>query len=70
LLALLAIGLILYSLHKYRLKRLLEVEKTRNRIARDLHDEVSASITGIVYFTDAIKTEVEEKETPTLKKTY
>jgi signal transduction histidine kinase len=47
---------------------LLEVERTRNRIARDLHDEVSASITGIVYFADAVKTEVKEKETPALKK--
>ena len=61
-------ALILYSLHKYRLNKLLEVERTRNRIARDLHDEVSASITGIVYFADAIKTEIKEKETPALKK--
>lgn len=68
LLALIAIALILYSLHKYRLNRLLEVERTRNKIARDLHDEVSASITGIVYFADAVKTEVKEKETPALKK--
>lgn len=68
LLAFIALALILYSLHKYRLKRLLEVERTRNRIARDLHDEVSASITGIVYFADAIKTEIKEKETPALKK--
>ena len=67
-LAFIVLALILYSLHKYRLNRLLEVERTRNRIARDLHDEVSASITGIVYFADAIKTEVKEKETPALKK--
>lgn len=62
------LALILYSLHKYRLNKLLEVERTRNRIARDLHDEVSASITGIVYFADAVKTEVKDKETPALKK--
>jgi ligand-binding sensor domain-containing protein/two-component sensor histidine kinase len=63
-----AIILLLYSAHKYRLNKLLEVERTRNRIARDLHDEVSASITGIVYFADAVKTEMKEKETPALKK--
>lgn len=68
LLALIVLSIILYSIHKYRLNRLLEVERTRNRIARDLHDEVSASITGIVYFADAMKTEVKEKETPALKK--
>lgn len=68
LLVLIALSLILYSIHKYRLNKLLEVERTRNKIARDLHDEVSASVTGIVYFADAVKTEVKEKETPTLKK--
>lgn len=60
--------LVLYSIHKYCLNRLLEIERTRNRIARDLHDEVSASVTGIVYFADAVKTEVKEQETPALNK--
>ena len=60
--------LILYSIHKYRLNRLIEVERTRNKIARDLHDEVSASVTGIVYFAEAVKSEVKEKETPALNK--
>ncbi len=68
LLAVAAILLLLYSAHKYRLNKLLEVERTRNRIARDLHDEVSASITGIVYFADAVKTEVKGKEIPVLNK--
>jgi signal transduction histidine kinase/ligand-binding sensor domain-containing protein len=60
--------LLLYSVHKYRLNRLLEVERTRIKIARDLHDEVSASITGIVYFADAIKSELNEKESPEVNK--
>lgn len=68
LLALILFMLLLYSIHKYRLNKLLEVERTRIKIARDLHDEVSASITGIVYFADAVKSEVKEKETPALKK--
>lgn len=67
-LGLLVLAILLYSIHKYRLNKVLEVERTRNRIARDLHDEVSASITGIVYFADAVKSEVKEKETPALKK--
>lgn len=61
------LALILYSIHKYRLNRLLEIERTRNRIARDLHDDVSASITGIAYFSEAMKIEVKERETPALK---
>lgn len=60
--------LLLYLVHKYRLNRLLEVERTRVKIARDLHDEVSASITGIVYFADAIKTEIKQKNIPVITK--
>lgn len=60
--------LILYSLHKYRLNRLLEVERTRNRIAKDLHDDVSATLTGIVYFSDAIEKELGEQKTPLVQK--
>lgn len=59
---------LLYALHRYRLNKLLEVERTRVRIARDLHDDVSATITGMVYFSDAIEKEVGEKKTPMLQK--
>jgi streptogramin lyase/signal transduction histidine kinase len=59
---------LLYAFHKYRLIKLLEIERTRVRIARDLHDDVSATITGMVYFSDAIEKEVGEKKTPMLEK--
>ena len=59
---------LLYAFHKYRLNKLLEVERTRIRIARDLHDDVSATITGMVYFSDAIDKEVGEKKSPMLQK--
>lgn len=38
---------ILWSLHKIRLKRLIELEKLRIKIASDLHDEVGASLTSL-----------------------
>jgi len=34
--------------------RLLAVERTRTRIARDLHDEVSAILSGISYFSQSV----------------
>lgn len=68
LLAFILLIIILYSLHKYRLNKLLEVERTRIKISRDLHDEVSASITGIVYFAEAVKQEIKEEGTPAVKK--
>lgn len=67
-LSLLLLAAILYALHKYRLNKLLEVERTRIRIARDLHDDVSATITGMVYFSDAIENEIGERKTPVLQK--
>lgn len=65
---LILIGSILFSLHKFRLNKLLEVERTRIRIARDLHDEVSATLTGITYFSNAISNEIGERKSPMLYK--
>ena len=67
-LAVLFFGGLLYSFHRYRLNKLLEVERTRVKIARDLHDEVSATITGIVYFSNEVTNELGEKSTPMLTK--
>jgi ligand-binding sensor domain-containing protein len=67
-LAILFITGLLVVFHRYRVNKLLEVERTRVKIARDLHDDVSATITGIVYFSDAIEKEVGEKKTPMLHK--
>lgn len=68
LLAIAALAGLLYAAHRYRLNKLLEVERTRNRIARDLHDEVSATLTGIAYFSTAIANETQHSRTPMLQK--
>lgn len=46
---------LLWMGYKYRIKALLRVERTRHRIASDLHDEVSASLSSITYFAEAIR---------------
>lgn len=48
-----ALGGLLYAFYRMRLGHMLEVERTRTRIARDLHDEVSATLSGISWFAKA-----------------
>ena len=62
-----AILFTLWEIHNYRLNKALEIERTRNKIARDLHDEVSATITGIVYFANAVLNEIGKTTTQNVK---
>jgi len=59
LLYLLLTSAILYLAYKIRVNQLLKVERIRTKIASDLHDEVSATLTGISYFAEAVKTNLD-----------
>jgi signal transduction histidine kinase/ligand-binding sensor domain-containing protein len=41
------IAFIAYAMHRLRIKRLLAVEKIRNRVARDLHDDMGSTLSTI-----------------------
>ncbi|MEX0722045.1 MAG: histidine kinase [Balneolaceae bacterium] len=45
----------LYAMYRYRLHYLLQEVNTRNRIARDLHDDLSGTLSSISFFSEAAK---------------
>jgi ligand-binding sensor domain-containing protein len=47
--------LVIFIAYEYRLKRLIEIERTRARIARNLHDDVGGTLASIQYFVDGIR---------------
>ncbi|MFU8813223.1 MAG: ATP-binding protein [Balneolaceae bacterium] len=52
---LLAFGSVLYLAHYIRVRQILKIQSIRNRIAGDLHDEVSATLSSISYFAKAVE---------------
>lgn len=51
-----------FLVYRSRILGVLKEEKTRNKIASDLHDEVSATLTGISFFAEAIKKDKDPKK--------
>ena len=43
---------LMYWLHRYRLHSLLQVERTRTRIAMDLHDDIGSSLTSLSFLSN------------------
>ncbi len=58
----LIITLGVFFVYRYRLTSQLKEERTRTKIANDLHDEVSATLTGITYFAEAVKQDLETEK--------
>jgi len=51
----LAFGIFVYLIYKYRLRRLLELEKMRTRIATDLHDDIGSNLTKISIMSEVAR---------------
>lgn len=56
-LATLLIGLSIYGGYRYRVNRLLEMERLRTRIAADLHDELASNLSSIAMFGKIVQDE-------------
>lgn len=47
-----------YGGYRYRLEKLLEIERVRTRIAADLHDEIGAGLTHVTIISELIHTQL------------
>jgi signal transduction histidine kinase len=50
-----------YIFYRYRIHFFLKEERTRNKIARDLHDDLSATLSSISFFSEAAKRDDSKK---------
>ncbi|KUG24911.1 two-component system sensor histidine kinase/response regulator, hybrid [hydrocarbon metagenome] len=60
---------ILYSVYKYRINKILELERLRVKIASDLHDEVGSTLTKVSMRAQMLEMQINgEKESKNLKR--
>jgi len=53
----------LYRLYRYRIEQLLRVQKVRNTIATDLHDDIGSTLTNISILSELSKKNLEQPQT-------
>lgn len=51
----LAVGLLAYAGYRYRVARLLELERVRTRIAADLHDDIGSNLSQIAIWSEVAR---------------
>lgn len=52
------VALLIYAVHDLRVNRILAVEKLRNRVARDLHDDMGSTLSTINILSSMAKTKM------------
>lgn len=56
-----------YAMHRLRLNRLMAVEAIRNRVARDLHDDMGSTLSTINILSSMAKTKMQTDTTKTVE---
>jgi len=57
-LTLVAIGAVVHTVYRYRINRIIEMERMRTKIAMDLHDDIGSTLGSIALYSELAKTQV------------
>ena len=60
--ALLLLVLAIYGFYRFRLNKLLEIERTRTRIATDLHDDIGTNLSKISLLSEIVNLQLASKD--------
>ena len=67
LLTAICVALIIVGIYRYRLNKLLEIERTRTRIASDLHDDIGTNLSKISLLSEIVNLQLAEQNTESNK---
>ncbi|HTF37545.1 MAG TPA: triple tyrosine motif-containing protein, partial [Blastocatellia bacterium] len=60
----LTVGLVAWVIYRYRVGRLIEMERVRTRIATDLHDDIGSSLSQIALLSEVVRRRVNRDDPP------
>jgi len=66
-----AVLFLIYAIYRYRLNQILKLQQVRNRIAKDLHDEIGSSLSTISIYAKVVQQQLKnsgDKTQPLLAK--
>ena len=55
---------LLYGIYRYRVAQILQLQAVRNKISRDIHDDVGATLTSIVILSEIAKNKMDQGNEP------
>jgi len=65
-LCVIAVTLSIYTLYRIRIVRILAEQKLRNKIARDLHDDIGSTLSGIKLFSSMAQNKLQQENSGAL----
>ncbi|TMI86494.1 MAG: hypothetical protein E6H06_20855, partial [Bacteroidetes bacterium] len=57
-----SVAIILYGFYRYRIRQLMKMQKMRNKIATDLHDDIGSTLTNISILSELGKKNLEQPQ--------